>query len=259
MRISMTDSFKRVPAPALQGKPRMIANNTFEYATPTHRVTRLHVTDIVKFDKKGRVTLNSGGWRTKTTKARMNDTLSSTDFRVYSGRGQWFVQDVVSNRSAPFFDGITLPDAFEGKAAERAEKRGKAEVKLKEDIKKFVEKTLPKGEAIPMPGNGDCWACLMFDQEQPRGKVNGLGWTASPPPESKLTRDNDHLLQHVKEGYMHGSLIVNAFRDAGYKDEGLALICGWGSSAGKPRNVSDYARIRRIVRRYLQKRLGLAF
>ena len=36
MRISMTDSFKRVPAPALQGKPRMIANNTFEYATPTH-------------------------------------------------------------------------------------------------------------------------------------------------------------------------------------------------------------------------------
>lgn len=51
-----------------------------------------HSTCVVSFTE-GSIILNSGGWRTATTKARMNQ--ASNQFRlgyyVYQKKGQWFV------------------------------------------------------------------------------------------------------------------------------------------------------------------------
>jgi hypothetical protein len=36
--------------------------------------------------------------------------------------------------------------------------------------------------------------------------------------------DTEHLREHIKENYMHGSLIVNALRFCGYRDQGIRFI-----------------------------------
>lgn len=49
---------------------------------------RLHATDIATFHRDGRVTLNSGGWRTVTTTARLREYVT---WRLRSERGVWYV------------------------------------------------------------------------------------------------------------------------------------------------------------------------
>jgi hypothetical protein len=50
---------------------------------------RLHNTNIVVFHDDGRVTLHTGGYRTVTTKERINQFISG---RVYSDRFNWQYQ-----------------------------------------------------------------------------------------------------------------------------------------------------------------------
>lgn len=77
-----------------RGKP--IANNTRvvdctmfdESGNPEPAIGILyHHTIVVAFSSNGRVVLNSGGWRTVTTKER----LDNSGIRVYSVKGKWFV------------------------------------------------------------------------------------------------------------------------------------------------------------------------
>ena len=53
---------------------------------------RYHNTDVVKFDAKT-VTLNSGGWLTNTTKARMNQASNQfgLGYHVYQKDYDWHV------------------------------------------------------------------------------------------------------------------------------------------------------------------------
>lgn len=60
------------------------------------------------------ITLNSGGWRTSTTKTRMNQASNQFDlgFRVYQSKHVWFVGYVGSDGGyleTLFTDGIQLP------------------------------------------------------------------------------------------------------------------------------------------------------
>lgn len=243
MNTTVKESFANVQG--VVGRPKKIGNNTFQYQREDGaRVFRLHKTDIaVHNPKDGSWTLNSNGWRTVTTKARFNDL---TPYRVSSNKGIWYVSD--GEREVPYYDGITLPHAF--KDADKASEQAKREIELKAKIKKFLAKTIVEGQELPQPHNGDCWMCLMFDQEQPVGERGFSGWAADKVVDRSQNRDTDHLLSHIEEHYMHGSLIVNAFRAAGYKDLGISLIC-YGS---RP----DYARVRKVVGMYLKRRLGLA-
>lgn len=54
---------------------------------------KYHDTVIIKVDKRGRVTLDHGGWKTYTTKTRMNQAASelNLDFSVYQDSGRWYV------------------------------------------------------------------------------------------------------------------------------------------------------------------------
>lgn len=245
MRTNLSDSFRQVPVP-FQGKPRIVAPNTFAYTNAEgNEVIRLHLTDIIEKLPGDRVKVSSGGWKTMTTKARLNAFMPN-GYRVWSGRGTWEVHH--NGDKVPFVDGMTLPDAFTGNERAVAERVGASDAKLKEQIKAFVLKSLPSNKPIPQPSNGDCWYCLMFDKEEPVGDQKYLGNDSEKPAR---VRNSDHLLQHIKEGYMTGSLVVNAMRDAGFKDVGISLIC----YSSRP----DYNRVRRVVRRYLQKRLGLTY
>ena len=247
MQTTMTRSFAAVPA-AIVGRARKLANNTFAYTTQDGRnVVRLHMTDIFEQLPDGRLRITSGGYKTVTTKARLNDQMRKHGYGVVSGYGSWAVVDGKGG-NVPFFDGMVLPDAFSGRGLAKAQKIGERETKLKADIKSFVLKTLPSDKPMPQPDNGDCWYCWMFDKVEPVTKQGFVGPSADKPAR---VLDNDHLIEHIEEGYMHGSLIVNAMRDAGFQDVGISIIC----YSSRP----DYNRVRKTVRRYLQKRLGLTY
>lgn len=66
-----------------------------------------HSTTVVKFNDK-QIVLNSGGWRTATTKTRMNQTSHQFDlgFSVYQKDFDWFV--VYNGQTLEFVNGITL-------------------------------------------------------------------------------------------------------------------------------------------------------
>jgi hypothetical protein len=71
-------------------------------------------TEIVRWDGS-RVTLNSGGWQTVTTKRKMNQAANQFGLRfcVYQKRGEWFV-DVRNPRdvfeaTSNYWQGLAIP------------------------------------------------------------------------------------------------------------------------------------------------------
>jgi hypothetical protein len=62
---------------------------------------RYHNTDVVTFDAET-ITLRTGGWRTVTTKARMNQTANVYDlgFYVFQKDFEWFVK--TAHHTVPF-------------------------------------------------------------------------------------------------------------------------------------------------------------
>jgi hypothetical protein len=74
-----------------------------------------HDTVVVAFDEVS-VTLDSGGWRTASTKGRMNQAANQFDlgFQVYQERGEWYVVMRVDgsydwDSPATFEDGMVFP------------------------------------------------------------------------------------------------------------------------------------------------------
>lgn len=221
------NSKRQTKSSAFNGRPpataRKVANNTFKYvAEDGSNVIRLHTTDVVKLLPDGRIVLNSGGWKSVTTKDRMS--AFAPGYRVFSGQGGWRVARIGAwDKSVAFYDGMILPDALDNPSAEdQSEQREAAARKLKKEIATFA-KLYEKG--IPTPGAGDCWLCMLPD-----------------------SGDTEHLREHIREGYAHGTLAVNAMRWAGHDNKSIGFHVR-----------SDFAShiVVRAVRRYLQFKLGL--
>lgn len=68
----------------------------------------LHGTVIVEYDRAGCYRLNSGGWHTVTTKARINAALRETAFGVIQRNGNWFIMDMRDRIITPFRDGVVI-------------------------------------------------------------------------------------------------------------------------------------------------------
>ena len=61
---------------------------------------RYHGTYFVLINDNGTFTLNSGGWRTMTTKARINEY---SPVYIFQRKGDWFIEEGVH-----FFDGVKV-------------------------------------------------------------------------------------------------------------------------------------------------------
>lgn len=175
-----------------------IVGNTYEFENEIgDRIIQFYDTEIVTFKKNGDIVLNSGGYRTPTTKERMNSVLK--DYYIEQSNNIWYIHRRITKETVPFYDGIVL------KVGKPLPNNTKIEDKTKvivAKINKFVNK-LDKMKEIPIPSNGDCWYCAMWTED---GKTLG-----------EVTKDNNHLLSHMKEGYVHGSLIYNALKESGYQ------------------------------------------
>jgi hypothetical protein len=101
---------------------KKISNNT--YAVRGHEegdyAVKLHQTHVVTAHPNGDYTLHSGGWKTPTTKDRMNSHLPDGT-GVYSHKGEWHVHDAHGEKH-PFKDGMRVNE--HGTPVER---RGKVE------------------------------------------------------------------------------------------------------------------------------------
>lgn len=80
-------------------------------------IVRYHQTDVVQIEtcdglrgQVTKVTLRSGGWRTLTTKARMNQTANQfgLNFEVFQRNFEWFVQlrGFEKGTTMPFEEGM---------------------------------------------------------------------------------------------------------------------------------------------------------
>lgn len=90
-------------------KSKLVKNNTriTEYVDGK-KVLRLHSTDIITWTADGKIVLNSGGWRTHTTKARINEYLP-LDIRIYQKNYKWYIiKNKDYTNKIEFVDGMTI-------------------------------------------------------------------------------------------------------------------------------------------------------
>ena len=88
-------------------KSRLLKGNTVVYrnAFDDNVYIRFHKTDILKFDGDGNVTLNSGGYHTITTKARLNEFQRVV--HIYQKDYTWYVR-LRNGKVVEFYDGIKI-------------------------------------------------------------------------------------------------------------------------------------------------------
>ena len=85
---------------------KLIDNNTVRYVCSNGDIViRLHLTDILIFSKDGNVIFNTAGYRTITTKNRMNKW--QTIGHIIHENYVWYI--VVDKIRHLYFDGITFP------------------------------------------------------------------------------------------------------------------------------------------------------
>ena len=78
-------------------------------STESYTAYRYHNTAVVRVDRDGTITLDSGGYRTATTKLAMNQVSNQFGygFQVIQRKGDWFVVTDGGNEWE-FYDGIVF-------------------------------------------------------------------------------------------------------------------------------------------------------
>lgn len=194
----------------------------------THRAVaiRLHKTDVVTYTGDGRLLLSTGGWKTMTTKARIND-FTPTGVNVYSLKGDWRVYysggpygpTPQAAKSIPFVDGVTLeinslvgiawtpvegtyPTETQERLAQEAKKKLRSDIKayLKQAERSLTAWATTLRETGTLSTSGDCLYC--------KGIVTTM--------DGAVADDNGHLWAHLRDGYVFPSLFINAYADRGF-------------------------------------------
>lgn len=86
--------------------PSIRDSAVIRYADEIH--VEYNATSVAVFLPNGDIRLNSGGWRTNTTKSRINAALNGTGWRVWQDDGEWFIGKVSENVKYTFSDGMEV-------------------------------------------------------------------------------------------------------------------------------------------------------
>lgn len=86
---------------------RVGEHKTHIYNKDGRQIVRYHTTDVVSYNAEN-IILNSGGWRTSTTKSRMNQASAEfgLGFGVYQKDSAWIVR--FGGNEEMFEDGMAL-------------------------------------------------------------------------------------------------------------------------------------------------------
>jgi len=230
-------------------KSRNLANNTKLIRKDEHTiVVRLHSTDILTFHDDGRTVYDSGGWKTVTTKARMNEFGPGT---ISQSKGLWSIavrgtrwpDGLGSTRPSdwvPYADGIT----WDGKKWTGAGRETpKSVAKLTAKIKKFTEAYMAafaQGK-VPAPGPGDCFICQFSKGD-------------------KAFMGHDHLTLHMAEKYFVPSLLARAIERFPVAPAAMWYVSDkWaGTSNGEFARGYGEPALKKSLYRYMKEQLGVA-
>ena len=71
---------------------------------------RLYATRIITAHHEGNIKLDTGGYHSVTTKARINEflNLAGTGWKVFQKNHEWFIWNYAGNVTEPFHEGMTL-------------------------------------------------------------------------------------------------------------------------------------------------------
>ena len=139
-------------------KSKFVDQNTLkiEYENGSSSI-RFHNTDIITFNPDNTIVLNSGGYRTITTKERIN---KFAPVNIFQKNGLWYL---ANNNNYPhnfddaylFYDNCIINN--EGKLLSKPLNNEKTIVKVKK-LKKQINDycNLITKDNLPYPDNGDC-------------------------------------------------------------------------------------------------------
>lgn len=207
---------------------RKVDNNTYlERRDNGDIAVKLHNTDVVTYKPNGDVVLNSGGWRTYTTKDRIN---KFAPIRWLSQeRGVWYVMNW-EGVEVGYDDGMVVhPDGTYSGAVNSEDVRAnlsEAE-KIKRQIRNFVNSITPEQIVAALEDTGgDCLIC----------KANAGGCEAS----------------HVEEQYFHGTLLYRAVKARGYRDTDFIMSMIYRQAQ---QGVVDRSFVKDTLARFLRKQM----
>lgn len=224
---------------------RKLAGNTYLQRRDAKTiVVKYHATDIIVFHDDGSTELQSGGWRTSTTKERMSNYGPA---RVHQSKGVWYCGDTV------YADGITFRE--DGTVTGQGESP-KREIKLRGQVQRYARKYVEALRAgkVPAPSAGDCWYCALrtVDKGQPMGEA---------------FQDQSHILGHIKENYFVPSMLARALEIRASMAERDSVGRIWRAIQNDDSITPEIGRgwgefvwdgIRRTLARYIMGQLALA-
>jgi len=211
-----------------------VGNNTYAHRRGDDVAIQLHATDVATFHPDGTITLDSGGWLTVTTKARMNDALPAP-LGINSVDGVWEIR-AGTERVATFFDGITLAPGADGDViVNRGDGPGDSatdtDKATKRDVNRYLRGMTADVWADVMANArdkgtaGDCLYCQLAVND-----VDHVGFGGT-----------DHLRSHLEERYYMATLAYSALAERGYREPAVIL--------------DHVDMVKRALRRYLYARL----
>ena len=221
------------------GKPKgrhyKISNNTHVEMHPDDSIAiRLHEMDIATYYPDQKIVLNSGGWRTVTTKERMN---SFSPAHVWSYDHLWTVS--YRGASEKFKDGVILvprPPYIKNFMDEKEREEWEARKRKVMDYCREYDERLKKGK-------------LIFDLVDYRTAIDNSSYFF----ENWKMISESEIMRMIDHNVFHGNLLMAASAFAGYHDVMLKMIADnlylhvWTSLG-----MSGY------VRKFLYRKLAIA-
>ncbi|MFA4971501.1 MAG: hypothetical protein WC683_02730 [bacterium] len=246
-----------------RGKPvttRKLSENTSVCLNAGNIELHLFGSKIAVFRKSGGMIISSCGFKTATTKGRLN-ALMPAGLAIYTDAGIWYVKMykpgeypwASPGKAYVFTDGMTVTESGKVKGAPLAtDKKTRSDIKLKKRARKFVSDYMDALFAlkVPKPSGADCWACLMKDKS------------------GKPVLDGDpksHILGHMEEPYYVPSMLMNAINEAGGpghmpRPVHSVLHALWEQGVAADGYWAKYGRERltKLLTAYIYRRLGFA-
>lgn len=203
---------------------RKIANNTLAYRVPESGTSfiALHDTDVLAWGDHGVVAVDTGGYNTVTTRARLNEFGGRLGVRVHTAKGVLHVNGVPCHRRAWVYpDGKVKTDMNEKKLD-----------RLRSELDGFMAEWKRKG--LPTDGAGDPW---IIDP-----------WIISD------SISEETMLDWVRSRYVFRSFAAMAFQFSGLTEYGAHL---WLHDIDRNGGKLDRLQLGKI-RRFARRHMGLA-
>lgn len=207
---------------------------------------KLHNTYIITWYADGRTELNSGGWKTVTTKQRINEFLEG--YFVAQQRGVWYLEQRSDwTRIGVYEDRLTIhPDGTITNMKPLSDTKKLA--KLRKQVNTYAAAYIQafRDDKVPAPGPGDCLFCRMHEVKTDK-------------PLGEVTKDTWHVMGHIEENYFVPSLLMNAMEALPHSQVmEWTLAEKWNNPERRNIHTPEfvYDQLKKILARYILRQLG---